>query len=353
MRSIVWVLAGLSLAACVAPASRGEFAQIEPAGSAPAPLDLDANLARLSEWFAGEWDNQAQVVAEQEQGGVAPAARHERVHALFLPVSVPAIGGSVFFARQTLDDDPKRLFRLRLYRFAVDRQGGAIRLDQYSFADEARWKDAHRKPESLAALTQEELRYAPDCAVWFRWDGQAEEFTGSTREGACRIASERLGQAVIVEDRLQLGADHLWILSRARDETGRLVYGNAEGVPHKQQRVRWFSGLVAVNRAGPAARPEDHEFLTLREVVLHSEGRRLPLVWSDGRRSGWSVQLVRSLVRGEALLALNLIDDATGRTLAYAWTDPSARRIGLNLRWFQADFRQLDGDVRFDPALRR
>lgn len=346
MRIIGW-LASLLLAACATQPAQQDYAQVEAPPSAPAPLDLDANLARLSEWFAGEWDNHAQVLAEQE-GGVSPGARHERVHALFLPVSVPAIGGSVFFARQTLDDDPARVFRLRLYRFAVDRKADAIRLDQYSFVDEARWRQAHLAPETLQALATADLRYAPDCAVYFRFEAATAEFVGSTREGACRVASERRG-AVIVEDRIRLGAEDLAILSRAHDEAGRLVYGNAEAIPHQQRRVRWFRGFLAINRAGPGARPEDRDFRTVRGIVVHSEGRRQAIEWEDGRRSGWSVQLARLSVRGESVLALNLLEDATGRTLAYAWADPGSRRIGLNLRWFQADFADLGDAVRFEP----
>ncbi|MBV6414084.1 MAG: chromophore lyase CpcT/CpeT [Xanthomonadales bacterium] len=350
MRRIAWSVCVL-LAACVAQPTREDYAQEQIPASAPAPLDLDANLARLSEWFAGEWDNHEQVIQEQESG-VSPGARHERVHALFLPVAVPAIGGSVFFARQTLDDDPARVFRLRLYRFAVDRAADAIRLDQYSFVDEARWRDAHRDPSELQALTTAELRYAPDCAVYFRFEAASAEFVGSTREHACKVASARRG-AVIVEDRIRLGADTLAILSRAHDETGRLVYGNADSVPHLQRRVRWFRGFLAINRVGPGARPEDRDFRTWNGIVLHSEGRRQPIEWEDGRRSGWSVQLARLSVRGDSVLALNLLDDATGRTLAYAWAAPESSRIGLNLRWFQADFSQVADAGRFEPAVPR
>jgi hypothetical protein len=340
------------LSACAATPGGGDFAQVEPAAVAPAPMDLDANLARLSEWFAGEWDNYEQVVAarEQSQGNGAPA--HERVHALFLPVSVPAIGGSVFFARQTLDDDPARVFRLRLYRFAVDAKADAIRLDQYSFNNEKAWRDAHRAPDTLAQLTSGDLRYSPDCAVYFRFDAAADEFVGSTVEGACKVASERLAKAVIVEDRLQLGRDKLWILSTARDEGGRLIYGNPQGIPHKQRKVRYFRGWIAINKAGATAGPEQRAFHTVRNVVLHSEGRVVPIVMDDGRRSGYSVQIARLSFQGDSVraLTLNLLNDATGQPASYAWADPESKRIGINLKWFQSDFAEAHGDSRFEPA---
>ena len=357
MRIGFWTLAAAAiLGGCAATPSApkpADYAQVEAAAPAPAPLDLDTNLARLSEWFAGEWDNFEQVQRDAEAPRGAGVSAHERIHALFLPVSVPAIGGSVFYARQTLDDDPNRVFRLRLYRFTVDHKADAIRLDQYSFNDEDAWKEAHRQPARLANLTNAELRYAPDCAVFFKFDASAEEFVGSTRPGACTVGSERLAKAVVVEDRIQLSSDRLWILSTARDQNGRLVYGNADGVPHKQRKVRYFSGWVAINTAGAAARAEDRAFHTVNRVILHSEGRRVPITWEDGRRSGYSVQLARLNVEAgnSQVLTLKVLDDATGLPVSYSWSDPDSSRIGISLRWFQSDFSEIDGDSRFEPLV--
>lgn len=339
------------LSACAATPPATRFAQVEPAPAKPVALDVDANLARLSEWFAGEWDNYEQVILAKEQSPAASAPPHERVHAMFLPVDVPAIGGSVFFARQTLDDDPARVFRLRLYRFVVDETPGLIRLDQYSFNDEKSWRDAYRTPQRLAQLSNADLRYTPDCAVYFSYDAALQEFSGSTRPGACKVSSERLSKAVTVEDQIQLGKDKLWILSTARDQTGRLIYGNPQGIPHKQRKVRYFQGWIAINKAGAGAKPDDRAFRTMRNLVLHSEGRSVPITWEDGRRSGYSVQIARLSFQGDAVhaLTLRLIDDATGQPAAYSWADPDSRRIGINLKWFQSDFAQIEGDYRFAP----
>lgn len=348
-------LALLVLAGCAGtPATRDQgYARVETAATKPEPVALDTNLARLSEWFAGEWNNYEQVSLEKEAapaGGSAPI--HEHIHAVFKPVSVPAIGGSVFYARQTLDDNPERLFRLRLYRFAVDAEREAIRLDQYSFVNEKAWKAASLDLTRLEHLRADELRFAPDCAVWFKYDAASERFVGSTDSGRCKIASERLAKAVTVEDRIELGAEQLAILSTARDDAGRLVYGNPQGVAHQLRRVRYFEGWVAINTAGRSAKPEDKSWRSMRQVRLHSEGRIVPITWEDGRRSGYSVQLARLTYQGDKLqvLVLKLLDDATGQSVSYAWTDPDGKRLGINLRWFQAGFAQIATDWRFAPS---
>ena len=37
---------------------------------------------------------------------------------------------------------------------------------------------------------------------------------------------------------------------------------------------------------------------------------------------------------------LNVIDDASGQTIDYAWTNPEASAIGVNLGWLQVGFTQ-------------
>jgi hypothetical protein len=318
-----------------------------PAGDRPAEVTLDPDLARLAEWFAGTWDNHAQVEALAEAG--SPAI--ERVHAVFLPVDVPAIGGAAFFGRLMLDEDPARTFRLRLYRFTLDRDRGSLRLDQYSFVDEKPWLSGRPRLDVLSTLPANALRHVPRCAVHLRFEASTRRYLGSTEEGACRIESERLGAAVTIEDRMEIGEDLLAVSSIARDGTGRRVHGNDEGRPHRLRKARWYRGWVALHEAGPDARPGDTRWHTRDDIVLHGEGRRQPISYSDGRRSGYSVQLARLELEGgrREVLALKLLNDATGQALGYAWSDPAAASLGLNMQWFQAGFGLVEEDPRFEP----
>lgn len=348
------LLACLLLVGCAAPGGRGDgpYAELQAPATRPEPADIDVDLARLSEWFGGEWDNHEQVYEAQEAAAPGqPAAAPERMHLGFRPVEVPAIGGSVFHARQLLDDDPGRIVRVRLYRFSVDREQQAIRLDQYSFIDESTWRDARPSAERFAYLRAEDLRYAPDCAVYFRYDAARAEFRGETRRGACRIASERGGQAVTVEDRIELAEGRLWVHSSARDDSGRLVFGSRDGIPHKYRRVRYFEGFAVLRQGGPEAAGEGR-WHRMRRILLHSEGRSVALLWEDGRRSGYSLQLARLPFQQGRLqmMTLKLIDDATQQAVSYALGDADGRHIGLNVQWFQASFSEIDGDSRFDPG---
>lgn len=337
----------MALVACAVAPDSGARRATAPAPVAPLPVQPDPDLARLAEWFAGTWDNHAQVEAMSEAG--SPAI--ERVHAVFEPVEVPAIGGVAFLGRLMLDEDPERTFRRRLYRFAIDAARGSVRLDQYSFVDEQPWRGQQAHASRLAALAAGDLRHVPSCAIHFRFDATSRRFLGSTDEGACRVESDRLGTAVTIEDRMEIGEDLLAVSSIARDESGRRVQGNAEGRPYRLRKARWYRGWVALHEAGPDALPGDTRWHMHENIVLHAEGRRHPISYTDGRRSGYSVQLARLELEGgrREVLALKLLNDATGQALGYAWSEPGTASLGLNMRWFQAGFRLVEGDPRFEP----
>ena len=299
-----------------------------------ATVELDAGLARISEWFAGDFDNYAQVLTGRE---AKSAFVHERIHLSFVPVEVPAIGGSVFFARQSLDDDPRPI-RLRLYRFAME--GERIRLDQYRFNDAAPWRGA-LDAQRLRELSRSALSVAPDCAVYFSYDPARERFIGATEAGKCRVASERFEDGVVVEDRIEIARDEVLVASSARDASGKLIYGHPQGVPHRHRKAQWFGGLVVVNQAGRNARPDQRDWHTLKDVRVHNEGGWLPLVGGDGRRLGVSLRLARVRFGDDPdpALVLYVLDDATGQSISYALADATSKRIGINLKWVQVQLQ--------------
>ena len=103
------------------------------------------------------------------------------------------------------------------------------------------------------------------------------------------------------------------------------------------RRVRWFSGWAAINGGGPRASAENQDWHLQRDLRLGSEGSRIALHWRDGAPSGYSLELERTSYpeRKLSVLQLNVIEDASGKTMTYAWTDPHADAIGLNLGWLQ------------------
>ncbi|MEO6076061.1 MAG: hypothetical protein ABIP56_04575 [Dokdonella sp.] len=101
-------------------------------------------------------------------------------------------------------------------------------------------------------------------------------------------------------------------------------------------RARGFGGWAAINGAGPQAKADSNDWHMNRDLRIDSEGGRTNVNFRDGQASGYSLLLETVVVQdGELpLLKLSIVDGA-GQVIAYVWSDPDAKRIGINLGWIQ------------------
>jgi hypothetical protein len=133
----------------------------------------------------------------------------------------------------------------------------------------------------------------------------------------------------------------------------RLYADQARGVDAREdlRRARFFSGWAAINGAGPKAGADSRDWHMNRELRLSSEGGQAALKWRDGVASGYSIRLERLTYRAShtPVLKLSVIEDASGQVLTYAWANPEATRIGLNLGWLQIGLDE-QGAVPEPPA---
>ncbi|MBC6428149.1 MAG: chromophore lyase CpcT/CpeT [Cellvibrionales bacterium] len=291
----------------------------------------EGDLGHFLGWFAGEYNNYEQVW-QQAEDGVAAEDRHEHIHHIFKRVAAPAVGEHVFFVRQYMDGDYERVYRQRLYRFS--REGDAIRLSIYRFADEARYRDTDQRPELVRDLELSELSTMPGCDVFWRWQG--DHYLGEMREGACFYHSTRMKKDIYITDTLKLTADEIWIGDKAFDAEGNRLFGRDE--PHKNRKVRYFVGWAAINNGVLDADSADPDGMQIyRGVRLHNEGQRLALIGADGADSGYRIELARLTEQrtGTAVLKLGLWRDGEEKAFTYTWTNPGAERVGINLRWMQ------------------
>lgn len=330
------------------------------AGSATQAATLDDRLGLLLEWFPGEYDNYEQFWQDGLDG---VQQRHEHLHHIFLPVEAAAIGEHTFFVQQYLDGDPQNVYRQRLYRFDLDTDEQAIRLTIFSFKDEAKYRDAHLQPAVLDGLAMDELIERPGCEVYWKFD--TDHFKGYMKERACSFVSKRSGKRIFVLDDLRLTADEIWIRDEAFDEDGERVFGNEAGIHHKNRKVQYYSGWAGVSSAGPAMAMDGANWKrkiggwvfggdldNFGRFVLHDEGQVVPIADEDGGPSGYSVRLARLTYQGTTvpILTLKLIEDSTGKTLAYNWAEVGSDRIGLNVRWAQIGLTLQPGKPSFGFA---
>lgn len=178
-----------------------------------------------------------------------------------------------------------------------------------------------------------------DPAEWAALDACA--LRGAGDAGALRVAAEPAACAALAPG---IGVQAA-LLPLAIEREGewlrvRLYADQARGPAAREdaRRVRVYGGWAAINGGGPQASADSRDWHMDRAIQLASEGGRTPLAWRDGRPSGYSLVLERLTYQdgNVPVLKLSVVEDASRRTLAYAWADPHADRIGINLGWLQA-----------------
>jgi len=148
---------------------------------------------------------------------------------------------------------------------------------------------------------------------------------------ACATIAPELGaQAALLPLAVEQAGDRLRLRLYADQARGPDAHEDA-------RRVEPFHGWAAINGAGPAALANSADWHMDRALELGSEGGTRALHWRDGKPSGWSLLLERLTYRdgNVPVLKLSVVEDASGRTLAYAWANDEATRIGINLGWLQ------------------
>ena len=290
---------------------------------------LDKDFRTMMQWFPGVYDNQEQVYFEAEQE-IDEALRHERIHHVFEPVDLPAFGEHVFYVQQHLNDDPAEIYRQRIYSFQPDYDEGAVRLTIHIPNDVASLVDAHLDLTKLTGLLPEQTRVLPGCDVF--WRRQDNHFVGYMRPNACSYVSSESGKRIIFNDDLLLTENALWISDRAEDEEGNRVFGHPTGVPHKNRKARRFEcWMTAMQRDG--------EWTFRRGLEIYDQGG---MVWLETEEQppekvGIKMRNVRwPYGNNRPSLVLYAYRPDEDRAVSYAWADPSAQRIGINLRWMQA-----------------
>ena len=299
-----------------------------PAAFADEAAVLDKDFRILMEWFPGVYDNQEQVYFENEQD-VAEGLRHERIHHVFKRVDLPEFGDNVLYVQQHLNDDPEQIYRQRIYVFTPDYETNAIRLTIHTPKDTEALIDAHLDTSKLDGLTLDDTIIRPGCEVY--WKRQANQFVGDMQENACTFESQRSNKRIIIDDDLVLTQGELWINDRAEDEDGNYVFGHKQGIPHKNRKARRFECWVAIQQ-----RDEDWTFR--QGVEVFDQGG---LAWIDTdedepQRVGIKLRNVEwPYGTNRPSLVLYAYRETVERAVSYAWAEPTAELLGINLRWMQ------------------
>ena len=277
----------------------------QSAGTRSAPRAGDAETVAAAN-VEGVYDNHAQVLGAR---GNASAVAAPHVH-----VVVESTGKREWTIwRVHLDGAPAMdaVWALR------DEAGAALVPHRALVAMPASGKDF------------DPAQWAPLDACTLRAVHAAQSFSGDA--ATCTVLAPGVGAQMALLP-LAIVRDGEWLRVR-------FYADQARGADAREdlRRVQAFGGWAAINGGGPKAAADSNDWHMDRAVRIDNEGGRYALHWRDGGASGYSLALERVTYRdgNMPVLKLSVIEDASGQALAYAWANPEATRIGINLGWVQ------------------
>ena len=196
---------------------------------------LEQDFQRFLDWFPGEYNNEAQAKADIA-AGLGEGRAHEYIHHLFVPVTASNIGEHTYFIKQYMDGDYENVYRQRLYKLENDSASKSVKLTIYSFLDEKKYRYTDKDTGLIKDIKLEELKTIPGCEVY--WTFADGYYTGRMIDQACGFYSERSKKMIYISDTLKLTDKEIWIADKAVDDKGNYVFGNKDGIPHKNIKLK-------------------------------------------------------------------------------------------------------------------
>jgi len=185
----------------------------------------ETELAELTQWLPGRYDNTAQVQADTQRGLHPP---HEAVALAIVPIDAPRIAGigditrRVFYLQEMAANDPRRVMTQKVLSFEVTDSGIVEKVA--SLTEPQRWRDGHLDPDLFRGLVKEDL--GPRCEL--TWSKTAGRFVGANGSKPCGGESHGSERPAKVEFRAELGADDFAMAEIEYDAGGRVLRGRAD-----------------------------------------------------------------------------------------------------------------------------
>ena len=299
------------------------------------PLDpvraemLAKDLIDLSTMLSGRWDNELQTFFEPELN-VPQAARHDRLHTVIRQLEASPFGTQAFYVEYRTGGETGPVVRQRVWTLSVDNQLAALRLAAFTPKDGKPLEGAWRDPVRLAALKP--VDFVPVTGCDLIWRRRADGFSGETRPSACKLVTTGPEQRVLsVTERHDLSATTWDVRDIGVDERGSRAFGSADNAPTRLRRVTTFVCWVGSRRGT--------ELVTKNDLVVHDQGGVATATLTGASPSSVTIRLRNvdwPIGQNRASLTLYLMSGADTQAKAYAWSEPDAKRIALDVNGTQA-----------------
>lgn len=322
----------LRVAAFAAACGAGGSALAQGQDSTPG----ERNLLVMAELLPGHYDNVNQNYFDQRRK-LPDADRHARVSTTITRITAPAFGPYAFlWVNRTQGSDGEHVS----YRIAtLAANGGA---DDVVMRHYLRMEGEIRSDE-LASLKPADLTRTEGCDYLFK--RRADQFRGVQAPQACRFKWE--GQDVRTDNTIELSESSLWFVDhKFVVRSGKRISGVASGEPYWLERSRTFHCYVDIPGVGGG---RDIPYKRWDDIVMNDKGGEYWFTSNETppRQLGIRLTAVTWHLLNEkngnfnrnslVLYVSERFADGTSKEHGYAFTDPTAARIAINLKWLLAN----------------
>ena len=292
----------------------------------------ERNLLIMAELLPGIYDNSNQAYFDGRRG-LPDDDRHPRISTTITRVDALAFGDHVFlWVNESQGKDGKRKSS-RIATLSADGESDEVTMRHYLRMD------GEISADELASLQPADLRRTEGCDYYFK--RRADHFRGAQRDKACRFRWE--GNEVYTANTIQLSDSDLWFVDHKYVVgSGERITGVASGEPFWLERARLFHCYADIPGV---AGGRDIPFERYEGMDIHDRGG---IEWfetrdDEPRKLGLTLRRVTWHVNNEdtgkfnrdslVIYALEKLADGSVKSHSYAFTQPDATRIGMNMQW--------------------
>ena len=289
---------------------------------------LTKDLLDLADLLTGRWDNELQTFFEPELNVPLPL-RHERLHAVVKPIEAPEFGPVSFYVEYRKGGETGPVARQRIWTLSVDPELNGIRLSGFAPKEGKPLEGAWRLVEGVESLKSGQLKkeaFTPVAGCDIIWRRRGEGFSGATRPAACKLVTNADKRVLSVSEQHDISANVWEVRDVGVDERGVRVFGGSDTPPTRLKRAQTFSCWASVAKGAERA--------IVSDLVVHDQGGLVTAEFAGGNPAKLRLRLRNvewPIGQNRPSLTLYLLKDSDDRAEGFAWGEPTANRLALDV----------------------
>ena len=212
----------------------------------------EADLARISRWLPGTYDNSQQVKSDLAKG-IKPA--HDAVELDIVVVDSIAVGRSAFYLQESASDDPMRVFSQRVITFSLTSKGIVQTVN--TLVDPLRWRNGQHEPDMFESMTPRDFKVASGCEITWKLEeddsdqgkgkklskeetlkeAEHHKYVGANESKHCEMTSSAIMGLVNMELRGKIAANEIDLAELQYDQDGDPIPGATADTFYRFRRL--------------------------------------------------------------------------------------------------------------------